>query len=455
MWFFDGNDFECEISSEPETECIGALPPRTKRATRGVRGPSTRGTEQQQQQQQGEEEASLPQGDVDEWIDEGPGAAEGPAAPAAAAGGRAAGNIVNPWAAAQAAQEQQKWDAIRPEIYRSYVEQLPDQVALAAELKLATKVALEQRLAAVQPCCRRCGSLDTMQVQQPACVLYIGTEYRFELQVPRYSCHVVGCDGTFAPSPFAAGCFPATPVASWDVVQSRPGQGARWLDTRLLQLADSLIFTGNRPAAMYSLAAVVHQQHALNGCSDSLGLEHFKRQLGEAVMVGNYCFCLQHNCPGTGAFLSLAALCLPVSLTTACLLFLRLPDVQEFGYLMCAILSLVSLGVEGVPSGPLAVCPCCSSEGAAVHMNFDFNYSLSHLAHCGTASVQQQPPNSELFLQGAQLAELLKDSTSGATAQVDPERACSDFDAARVMGRTSEKVSCALVLVACFCSSLQ
>ena len=106
----------------------------------------------------------------------------------------------------------------------------------------------------------------------------------FVLPVPRYRCSKPGCEGSFAPCPFAAGCFPATPKVSWDVTLFSERHPARWFDLRLLQLADALIFNG-RSQAVYGFASVVHRQHAANDCSASLGWEHFKRQLGEAIMV--------------------------------------------------------------------------------------------------------------------------------------------------------------------------
>jgi hypothetical protein len=124
-----------------------------------------------------------------------------------------------------------------------------------------------------------------MEQLEPACVLYVGIDCCFQLPVPRWACRDAGCGGSFAPSPFLVGCFPATPKASWDVMQSSPSHPARWIELQLLSLADSLIYQGGRPAAVYSLAAAIHNQHERNGCANLLGWEHFKRQLGEVLMV--------------------------------------------------------------------------------------------------------------------------------------------------------------------------
>ena len=93
---------------------------------------------------------------------------------------------------------------------------------------------------------------------------------------------------------------------------------------------------------------------------------------------------------------------------------------QEYGYLMCAIMVLANLGVQGLPSGPLSDCPCCwaaggqaPAEGDAQQpqllegqgskhplpgMNVDFCFSLCHLARFGIAELQLPPPNQWLFL---------------------------------------------------------
>ena len=93
---------------------------------------------------------------------------------------------------------------------------------------------------------------------------------------------------------------------------------------------------------------------------------------------------------------------------------------QEYGYLMCVIMVLANLGVQGLPSGPLCDCPCCWAAGEQAPaegdveqqqppegqgskrplpgINVDFCFSLCHLACCGTAELQLPPPNQRLFL---------------------------------------------------------
>jgi len=118
---------------------------------------------------------------------------------------------------------------------------------------------------------------------------------------------------------------------------------------------------------------------------------------------------------------------------------------QEYGYLMCAIMLLANLGVQGLPSGPLSDCPCCWAAGENMPLpgiNVDFCFALCHLARCGTAGLQLAPPNQRLFLNHhPDISELLKTgANSSAAAQAEPDASCSDFDAAKVLGRTDEKV---------------
>jgi hypothetical protein len=281
------------IDEQPSWGTTPTQPAAQKRATRGVRQPNQ---PKQQAEASGEDEFG-----VEDWGDDWGAAAveaQSPAggpADAAAAGSSSpvagastfperAGGIRNPWAAANNVSNQQKWDEVRPAMHRSYVSNLPGIHALRMELRAAQQAVMQQRLAAVQPCCNHCGSAD-MREGQPAAVLYVGTEARFVLLVPQYNCRQDGCHGSFSPSPVVVNCWPATAKVSWDVSLSSAAQPARWFDISMLQLADTLIFQGGRSVAVHTLAAGVHQQHKLNGCTDHLGFDHFKRQLAEAICV--------------------------------------------------------------------------------------------------------------------------------------------------------------------------
>ena len=167
---------------------------------------------------------------------------------------------------------------------RSYVQHLAGSCALNGRLLDAQRTLLEEALAAQQPACSSCGGLE-MEAAEPATVLYLGTQRCFKLSVPMFGCLSPACSGRFAPSPFAVGCFPATPKASLNVTLAGPQYPARWFDLQLLQLTDSIIFGGGRSPAVYTVAGAIHRQYTLNRCSDVPGWEHFKRQMGEALQV--------------------------------------------------------------------------------------------------------------------------------------------------------------------------
>ena len=62
--------------------------------------------------------------------------------------------------------------------------------------------------------------------RQPAEVLYTATDVCFPLEVPRYYCQKVGSTGGYAPKSFVVDCFPATPLASRDMIKASSGQPA-------------------------------------------------------------------------------------------------------------------------------------------------------------------------------------------------------------------------------------
>lgn len=250
------------VPEAPAWEVTDVPAAKKSRVITGWRRPS------QAQQAADAAAASVAADDVDgdwDWPGlEGFAADSASPAPAAASGGNGfveqAACIRDPRAADRSAEQQLKWDIVRPQMQRSYVEHLAAAHSLARDRIAAERSLLEGRLAAQTPQCPCCGS-SNMQLLQPVEVLYIGTELRFLLQAPVHSCCAEGCSGTFAPSPFSIGCFPLTAKVSWDIAQASPAQPARWADLRLLQLCDSMIFGGGRSASVHSLVAAIHRCH--------------------------------------------------------------------------------------------------------------------------------------------------------------------------------------------------
>ena len=99
--------------------------------------------------------------------------------------------------------------------------------------------------------------------------------------------------------------------------------------------------------------------------------------------------------------------------------------------------------MQGLPSGPLAECACCAraSQACPLHsINIDFNFGLVHNARCGSKSVRLAPPNRRRYLHSAEYDALIADSANAAAADAEADRACSDFNAVKVLARTSETV---------------
>lgn len=107
-----------------------------------------------------------------------------------------------------------------------------------------------------------------------------------------------------------------------------------------------------------------------------------------------------------------------------------LPCVQEYCYLKCAVMQVANLGVQGIPTGPLAGCPCCATA-RSIDIDIDIDFGLGHLSLCASSDVLLEPPNQRLSLRVEEVGRLLSDvirSASGTAAAVD-DAPCSDFDA--------------------------
>jgi hypothetical protein len=121
---------------------------------------------------------------------------------------------------------------------------------------------------------------------------------------------------------------------------------------------------------------------------------------------------------------------------------------------MCALMKLANLGVLGLASGPLHGCAVCAEacSARALHsLCADFNFSLRHLARCASSGIQVKPPNVELFLFYSEYAALLTGSTNASACDAAAALACSDFNAATPLARTSEKVCVLFPALSCGC----
>lgn len=122
--------------------------------------------------------------------------------------GRAA-NIPNTWADVEAHQAQQKWESIRPSMQESYVQSVPARTRLNQQrlTSFVELLAFEVQRRVQHPCCSQCGRHD-MQLDSPVDVLFICTDVRFKMSIPRFKCAGPCCSGGFTLCPFSLGFFP-------------------------------------------------------------------------------------------------------------------------------------------------------------------------------------------------------------------------------------------------------
>ena len=160
---------ETSVSESPAWDVTGQAPKKQRWSSGWSSGPRPA------QRQQAEDGAPAADEAVDyalagdyalhDWLshDTDGGDAASPT-PAAASGGggfvEQAAHIRDPRAAAVSAEQQLKWDSVRSEMQRSYVQQLPGMHVLANARIEAERSLLEGRLKEQTPCCTRCSSYE-------------------------------------------------------------------------------------------------------------------------------------------------------------------------------------------------------------------------------------------------------------------------------------------------------
>lgn len=99
--------------------------------------------------------------------------------------------------------------------------------------------------------------------------------------------------------------------------------------------------------------------------------------------------------------------------------------------------------MTGIRSG--SGCPACA-DAKSMRINVGFNnFGQPHFAACSVPNVALPPLYRQLFLSSAGVTQLLESSIVRAAAEADADCACADFNAARVLGCTSEKCNTSAV----------
>ena len=127
------------------------------------------------------------------------------------------------------------WDTVRDCIFSSYVSELLPNTELVNNRKLSIQNSVQRAVSSAATSCPSCPTLQQNLTElKKVEILWVGSQYRFSVLVPVHLCH--NCGSTFGIKPLQAGCFPSTPLHSWEITQARHGQRPLWFDLSMLKV---------------------------------------------------------------------------------------------------------------------------------------------------------------------------------------------------------------------------
>lgn len=221
-------------------------------------------------------------------------------------------------AAGSADQLSDRWDSIREDLTSCYIRQLEQNNEILKNRMLSVQRNVQNAIALAASECPACCSDAHLTLSKEISVLWVGSNFRFQVSVPVTLCHA--CCKNFAVNPLQAYCFPSTPVHSWDLRAAPFGSRPVWFDlgllkvgcivskvdqtacviwiackhvgVPLLQEVDSQIYVIKR-LSMDRLSASLLRIHEANGCTEGLSYDVFRKQLSQAVAQLGY---VQQRC---------------------------------------------------------------------------------------------------------------------------------------------------------------
>ena len=141
--------------------------------------------------------------------------------------------------------EGQRWDSLRRTLQEEYVCSLVQNTELLQMRKDSLRSTVEAAVRTAAQECPSCPDADGQMLSnvRTVSVLWVGSTFRFELQVPISVCH--HCSQHFGVVPLRAGCFPSTPVYSWDLTRTPNDVRPIWFDLSLIKvcLLDQCVLT--------------------------------------------------------------------------------------------------------------------------------------------------------------------------------------------------------------------
>ena len=135
---------------------------------------------------------------------------------------------------AQQRDRDQQWQEKREVLYEQYVAGLVSNIDLVSAMKDAIQSGVQAAVTAAASSCPSCFQSHQLTQQAIQPILWLGANFRFDLEVPFQMC--LGCGIRYSPKPLEAGCMPATPVHSWDVSKAPHGSRLIWFDLSLVKV---------------------------------------------------------------------------------------------------------------------------------------------------------------------------------------------------------------------------
>lgn len=161
--------------------------------------------------------------------------------------------------------------------------------------------------------CPKCQSTSTSSIHFGSSqVLVIDLCHSFQLTIPATTCN--GCWHRFSVRPVDVGCFPSTPVHSWDLLQGQGQQEQIWFRVSMMHFLDQLVQTQRR-VSYDRISETILRTHDCTESGHSVSYDSLRKKLSDAV--------------------------------------------REFGCMQTHVGDMEELGVAGWPAGPLAGCAAC------------------------------------------------------------------------------------------------
>ena len=205
------------------------------------------------------------------------------------------------------------WARNRSEVQRAYICKLAAAELLQTQLVAAQQQLLQQAVDDLLASCPSCHSTSTSTICIGSSqVLVIDICHSYTLTIPARTCNT--CLHRYSVRPVDVGCFPSTPVHSWDLLQGQGQQEQMWFTASMLHFLDQLVQTQRRVSYDRLAETILRTQRCI-GSDRNVSYDSLRKKLCDAV--------------------------------------------REFGCMQTHLADMQELGVSDWPAGPLACCAAC------------------------------------------------------------------------------------------------